>query len=262
MLSRFKVNPPMGHVRSRRVAAVLVPALAMGPSLFAQSQLAAARAAGVIDGVVTDTGLVSLAGTTISMLGSTISVATGPNGRFRVLQVPAGDYIVIARHVGFRPVSMPVTVAGSDTLRLAFMLDRLETVLNPVTVTTPLRSPRMAEFDARRALGEGEFLTQADIEKRSSVMTTELLRTFRSLKVSKKPKSGEMFAGSYRTPSCPMQIVVDGVVMPTGYDIELLPSPKELAGIEVYAGPATIPLEFKGYGRSCGVVLVWTRDGP
>jgi hypothetical protein len=40
------------------------------------------------------------------------------------------------------------------------------------------------------------------------------------------------------------------------------PTPKDIAGIEVYAGPATIPPHFAGGRSSCGVVVVWTRYGP
>ena len=38
-----------------------------------------------------------------------------------------------------------------------------------------------------------------------------------------------------------LQILVDGVPMPPRFPLELLPTPKEIAGIEVYDGPATGP---------------------
>ena len=47
-----------------------------------------------------------------------------------------------------------------------------------------------------------------------------------------------------------------------------LPSPKDIMGIEVYAGPATAPVWLAdgpkgplGPKRMCGVILLWTRDG-
>ena len=33
----------------------------------------------------------------------------------------------------------------------------------------------------------------------------------------------------------------------------------EIAGVEIYSGPATIPLEYKRQGTKCGVILIWTR---
>jgi hypothetical protein len=49
--------------------------------------------------------------------------------------------------------------------------------------------------------------------------------------------------------------------MPTPFNLDLLPTPKSLAGIEVYAGSATIPPQFNGMNHGCGVILVWTKDG-
>ena len=61
--------------------------------------------------------------------------------------------------------------------------------------------------------------------------------------------------------ACPMQVYLDQVALPTPFNLDLLPSPKEIAGIEVYAGAATIPPQFNGFNRGCGVIIVWTRDG-
>ena len=61
--------------------------------------------------------------------------------------------------------------------------------------------------------------------------------------------------------ACALQIVLDGIPMPPRFPLELLPTPKEIAGIEVYDGPATVPPQFNGLDRRCGMVLVWTKDG-
>jgi hypothetical protein len=43
--------------------------------------------------------------------------------------------------------------------------------------------------------------------------------------------------------------------------MSILPAPRDVAGVEVYAGPSTVPLQFSGADRRCGMVLVWTKDG-
>ena len=58
-----------------------------------------------------------------------------------------------------------------------------------------------------------------------------------------------------------MQVLVDEVPMPSPFNLDLLPPPRDLAGIEVYAGPATTPPRFSGMDRGCGVILVWTKSG-
>ena len=52
--------------------------------------------------------------------------------------------------------------------------------------------------------------------------------------------------------------------LPIPYHHErVLPGPKEIAGIEVFLSPGTIPLQYRTIsgGGFCGVVLVWTKDG-
>jgi hypothetical protein len=58
-----------------------------------------------------------------------------------------------------------------------------------------------------------------------------------------------------------MTVFVDNIAMPTPFNLDLLPSPRNLMGIEVYNGAATMPPQFSGMNRGCGVILVWTKDG-
>jgi hypothetical protein len=229
------------------------------------------RPVGTIDGVVTDTSLVPLQAAFVSILGTKIRVGTGPNGRFRITRIPVGQYLVIVRRVGYRPTSAVVDVSELDTLRLAYALETVNSsTLETVVVTEKAPSQRMLEFESRRKLGMGEFMTAEEIAQRNSVYATELFRKFLTVNVSPSRTSSmtQYFALSRReggNPSlgaCPMQLYLDQVPLPSPFNLDLLPSPKEIAGIEVYAGAATIPLQYKGYDRGCGVILVWTKDGP
>ena len=67
-----------------------------------------------------------------------------------------------------------------------------------------------------------------------------------------------------------MQVYVDGVALAGSrpdvpFDLNLLPSPKEIMGIEIYSGPASVPQWLPNgpvsSGHNCGVIVVWTRDG-
>jgi carboxypeptidase family protein len=225
---------------------------------------------GTIDGVVSDTSLEPIQAAFVSILGTPIRVGTGPNGRFRITNVPAGQYLVIVRRVGYHPTSGVVDVAPSDTLRLSYTLDKIRAEeLQPVVVTEKSPSMKMADFEARRKLGVGEFMTAAEIRERNSAFSTELFRKFKAVNVS-PDHSGpvtQYFALSAREGgnpmlgACPMQLYLDEVPLPSPFNLDLLPAPRDIAGIEVYAGAATIPPQFNGYDRGCGVILVWTKDG-
>jgi hypothetical protein len=249
-----------------RSATLLAASLLIGAvTRLAQAQGRSAPA--TIDGVVTDTGLVSLGDATASILGSTVQVVTGANGRFRIVGLPAGQYILVVRHLGYAPTSTALQAAPGDTLRMSFALTRIATALDTVVVTTKRYSMRMAEFEDRRKLGFGHFLTQADIEKRNGTFVSDLLRPILSVRIADGRKRFDQFAVNYRD-GCYFQLFLDGVALPTPTNLMDLPTPRELAGIEVYSGPATIPLQYKplghkgvGGGGFCGVILIWTKDG-
>ena len=56
-----------------------------------------------------------------------------------------------------------------------------------------------------------------------------------------------------------MTVYIDQAPMPTPFNLDLLPPPKDIGGIEVYGGSSTIPPQFSGPNRGCGVILVWTK---
>jgi len=226
------------------------------------------RSFGTIDGIVSDTNLVPLQAAFVSILGTTIRVGTGPNGRFRITKVPAGQYLVIVKRVGYRPTSAAIEVPATDTVRLSYTLEKVVEELKPVIVTEKSPSKRMAEFEERRRLGLGQFMNADEIAARNSVYTTEVLRNFTAINVSPDHSGAitQYYAiskregGNPQLGACPMQVYVDQVPLPSPFNLDLLPAPRELGGIEVYSGPSTIPPQFNGYDRGCGVILIWTKD--
>jgi hypothetical protein len=217
-------------------------------------------AAGAIDGAVTDTNLVALNDATVSILGSHIRVVTGGNGRFRIVDVPAGRYIVVVHRLGYRPASTSLEVAANDTIRPSIALQHIVTALDTVVVEAVRRSARMMEFDYRRKVGQGEFMTAEQIEAHNVVVNGELFRRFMGVDVVTKGLAQR--AISHRA-GCAFKFYVDGVSIPTPDLNSDLPGWKDMAGIEVYRGVGMIPPQYNTTdgGGFCGVILVWTKDG-
>lgn len=226
----------------------------------------------VIDGIVTDTLLTPLSGADVTVVGTGARVVSAENGRFRMLQVPPGQYLLIVRRIGFAPASGIVEVPRSDTVRLSYSLSRSSLLLDTVRVKERRVTMRMLEFEQRRQQGVGQFITREQIERRGSVAAKDYLRNLSGIDVS--PLAGEQFAGTIALSrreggslagegagACAMQVLLDGIVMPRFFNLDLLPPPSQIAGIEVYAGAATVPPQFSGPDRRCGVIAVWTRDG-
>lgn len=234
---------------------------------------AALGALSVIDGVVTDTLLQPLGAADVSVVGIGARVVTGDNGRFRMLQVPAGQYLLVVRRIGFAPTSGIIEVPPADTLRLAYTLVRSANLMDTVRVRDRRITMRMLDFEKRRLEGVGQFVTQEEIERRGSLQTSDFLRYMRGVQVSVNTtqvfggtqvysrREGGGFDANQQQQYCPMQVYLDGIILPAYFNLDLLPPPKQVAGIEVYSGAATVPPMFSGPDRRCGVVAIWTRDG-
>jgi hypothetical protein len=215
---------------------------------------------GIMDGIVTDTTLAPLAGATITLFGSSISATTGENGRFRIVALPAGEYVVIARRLGYASASASMHVDGGDTLRPSFTLRRVPPELDTVRTSAVRATTRLSEFEGRRARKEGHFITAAQIDRRNAVTIADALRDVLSVKIKENP-SGRVALSARSVAACPFQVFVDGLMFSETGDLTNAPSPREIGGVEIYSGPASIPLQYKRAGTMCGVILIWTRGG-
>lgn len=244
-----------------RFSILLVAALAemcTEGRLEAQADSVARRSrTGVIDGVVSDTSLAPLPAAVTSIRGTDIWAVTGPNGRFRITNVPAGDYTLLVRRLGFGPISARLQVVPPETLHVSFALERVVPTLDTVVSAAKWASPNLADFYERKRIGGGQFMTSEEIERRNSLSMSDLLRTFTGIAVRGKT------VVSLRSPRCPVQVLLDGVptaAFPALPDLSQLPSPKTIAAIEVYSGPASVPLQYKSIS-TCALIMIWTREG-
>jgi len=214
---------------------------------------------GVIDGVVTNANLFPLNGAVASIAGTTLHVTTTRNGRFRMLGLPAGSYEVVVQRLGFAPAATTLEVAEGDTVRTAFALELAGTQLDTLVITAQRRSARMTEFEDRRRLGIGQSLSEVEIDKRNVTTAVDLLYGFLAVNVDAGVTNRR---ADSRLRPCPFQFFVDGVHL-ASRRVDDLPSPKELAGIEVFASIASVPPQYATFdgGGTCGVILFWTKDG-
>jgi len=135
---------------------------------------------------------------------------------------------------------------------------------------------RHAEFEARRLRHAATAsITEEDIQRRHPSSTWQMLTNVSTLNVSDRSENGNnvvvatsrraLVSGIRDEVPCFMQVVVDGVPVapdPTGrVNLGDLPPPSSIHGIEVFAGPASVPLQYKTTrdGAKCGLIAIWTR---
>ena len=249
----------------RLIAGLLLTAV---PMQVALSQSHPTR--GVIDGVVSDTNLVPLKDVEVTIQRTSLRVATGENGRFRVSDVPSGSYLLVARRIGFRPVAQLAAVVEDDTLRVSILMETSTPALDTVRINAG-HDP--TGFAWRRSLKVGQFITAADIERENPRTTTDLIRTRDAMRYS-FDKNGNPFvamtAGASERGNCKPFEFLDGFPLPpsaprvTGVpSLDWALHPDEIGGVEIYVNPSQVPAQFRsfrGEDKFCGVIVYWTRE--
>jgi hypothetical protein len=124
-----------------------------------------------------------------------------------------------------------------------------------------------ADFERRRARGQGKFFTRAQLEAASGRPLANLLQVDAGASVVSGPAGGS-FAALDAQPSgsgpCYAAVVRDGVRLypfegakPADLDTIFA---EQLAAVEFYSRPAVVPVELKD-AAACGALVIWTRDG-
>ena len=120
----------------------------------------------------------------------------------------------------------------------------------------------MVDFERRRALGRGTFITRDDVVKRNPLTLADMLRAVRGLTVRSAGGRTELrFARANARiagPDCPPEIWIDGARAFDATVDEVRPD--EVEGIELYRSLGQIPAEYLSRSSACGLVLIWTRS--
>jgi hypothetical protein len=236
---------------------------------FAQT---ARTAVSVVGTVVDETGA-PIEGVGVFAIGARISTRSAERGQFQIPSLSSGKYQVVARRSGYRPDTVQVDLAPDDSVALWIVLKRLVVELRGLSVNAEYIAPRLLAFEQRRlrSIG-GRFVTPADIEAQVPTETSDLLRRVPGLRMEDSshvlvPVSNRGYKlvdiqGHLVSAQCVMRIGMNGFIEPPGFSMNSV-SPKDIHGIEIYNGPASIPPEFNAgaVDMHCGLIMIWTKSG-
>ena len=219
-------------------------------------------------------GDATLSGTVIAAVGgrplggAQVAITAGPqtranaSGEWTLSDAPTGTRMLEVRAVGYYPERRAVNiVAGAPSVRVA--LSTLKAVLDTVRIVADrLKGRDRTGFEERRRRsGSGRFLTPEDIARRQLSVTSDIFRFVPGLIMERNPQ-GEtpiLMRGMVED-VCYPAFYLDGAYMKdlSAEDIDGWVHPKEIAGIEVYAG-AGLPPQFQRGQTGCGSIVIWTR---
>lgn len=216
---------------------------------------------GAISGVVKDSLGNLLPNVEVTALKIAKSVRTDSVGEFTLAALPNGPTDISFRRLSYEPVVLIVQVPADDTTEVEVTLGVAAQRLTGVVVQAhPDHLRELYAFETRRKQGVGHFITRSQIEQRNPLLLSDMMRTIPGvvLLAADNGRTGLRFARVARN-NCPPQFYVDGVQV-TGFSIDDMP-PRDVEGIELYAGAAGLPPEYnRVYSTSiCGSVIIWTR---
>jgi hypothetical protein len=166
-----------------------------------------------------------------------------------------------------------------------FMLISTAQRLPGVTVNGEATKPKLSEFERRRAMGFGHFVTDSMLANQRNRLLSEVVNTIPGQQIYRSNTSTAAWVSSARgaqsimgtfklDPSdvrrgapnnqCYAAVFLDGVPVFVGrrgqllFDINSVPT-NSISGIEYYGGSGSLPPEFNVGSNTCGALVIWTK---
>lgn len=243
--------------------ALIVAGLAMADAFAAAGQLVRGT---IIDGASRH----PIAGASINVVGEPSAARSDDSGKFVLQLHRPGTVVMTVRRLGYAAQTWTFAMTAADTADATLPIQAAAAELDTVSVNTTIpASAHVADFERRRQQkNAGVFITRDQIDAEHAVATADLLRRVPSVDVRQKDMrtvivSHRGTASVLITPDlCVIPLGRDGLILGPNYNVNDIPA-SEIYGIEVYGGPATVPVEFRTSlpNGFCGLVMVWTRSG-
>jgi hypothetical protein len=263
----------------REDLALPAPRTASGP---ARTTAGTSAGAGV-SGVLRDAGGRPLAGASVRV-GAAPAVTTDAQGRFRSRAATAGMHRVTVAHpsIGSRGVEVPLPAEAAELeLRAgagATLAASVQRVVQLAGIGARAESRRpgldIHGFYERQKLGLGVFMTDSVLHINRASYLSEVLRRVPGVRLTRgSPELTPIYAynargstGISRAGLCLFDVYLDGALvaghsLPPGSGRSLNDFPlTSVAAIEVYSGPADVPIEYRNSTSACGVILIWSQS--
>ncbi|HVF40113.1 MAG TPA: carboxypeptidase regulatory-like domain-containing protein [Gemmatimonadaceae bacterium] len=185
------------------------------------------------------------------------STRADASGTFSFASVAPGKATLVAKRLGFRPYTIAFladTMSRARPIRIT--MQPAPQQLDTVNVAVAENSAIRAFNERRKRHSSGHFIVRSDLEKRMFAYTSEALRAVPSLILRPNPRGGNIV----RIRGCRPALYLDGVQIMNA-ELDEVTRPADIEGIEVYSSAAGGPVQYADrFGRSCGIVLVWTRS--
>lgn len=194
----------------------------------------------------------------VSVTGHAQESASNRQGRFILSDVRPGVRHLEVRRIGYAPLRYRIDVTPGVTTEVDVGLVPTPVEMEPIVATVArLRRLEIKGFYERKYWGEltgnGYFFSPEYIE-RWRPSNVRFLVASNVPGITWSGRNRRMSAG-FSSLTCRMKFFLDGFEWSSWPNVPC----SQLAGVEVYKGPASLAAEFGGSDARCGVVVVWTK---
>lgn len=238
-------------------------ALSIACTLAASSALAQSPSSRrELVGIVRDSTGAGIQGATIEVRG--LTAATNERGAFQLWTTDIDSATISIRRLGYLPVTASIAARHGQWDTVVVEMELSSVRLSTVTVSSMAirRGNGLRDFEARRAVGNGLFVTRDEITARNTMRPSDVLRGKRGVNLVRIRSGGYgvRFASyTNRRGGCIPSIWIDGQLAP---DLEIDEvSASDIEAIEIYETLGSVPFEFspRGNAAPCGTIAIWTR---
>lgn len=191
---------------------------------------------------------------------ATARAITDSSGEFRLL-IPRRSSVAIVRAIGYAAITAHVPVLDAQDSVWVIRVEEGARALPGVAVTADVLSAERAEFERRRSVGLGRFITDEMLEGLPSVTPNIFRSMVPNLAVQGAHPPRLMLRGSTTFGYCDPRIFEDGLDRGVMEDrderIELAAIISRAKRMEVYSA-SSAPSRFND-NNGCGSIVIWTR---
>jgi hypothetical protein len=276
------------HVGGVRRATIFAADTGVGASPGDSTLVWARRGDAVVTGRVTDSRGQPMPNARVLVWHAARHTATNDRGQFTLDSLPGGTNTIETRAIGFLPAQAVVHLDSARASEVTLALgERVATRLPAVTVRGQLVYSRklLAFENRRRTSAVGHFITPADLANRPFNKLSDVLQAIPALVVSSGGVTGiamrmNQLDGQISGASpmraigeardvapahggqnyCQPVFFIDGQrSFLKSQEIDQDIKADQIAAVEVYTRPASVPPEFFTNMAECGVIAIWTR---
>jgi len=197
----------------------------------------------------------------VQIAGRDLMTVTDTAGRFRLAGIPAGSQTIEVRAIGYAPELRALTLGADADTAIALTLTSVKRVLDTIHVVSQrVYNKDSNGFLRRKRMGFGYFFDQESVRRQRPFDLTRFLYQVPSMhEVRQGFQKIFLMRGGSGGGYCQPSFYLNGMKMSPELlgDLDMLATPEELEGMEIYRGAGT-PAEFSNF-NGCGSVVIWTR---